>query len=276
MSTQVVTSPLGEAQVEADVVYGTGGGRDLHLDIYTPATRDGLAPGVLLIHGGGWRIGAKNMPGIAAFGTLLSQMGYVCASMEYRLSGESAWPAQLDDAKAALRWFRANADRLGVDPARIVVLGKSAGAHIALMLGATQDDPAHDGEGGTPGISTKLDAIVTFYPPTMLTRRGIAESDAVRSFLADNHGPESLEAISPISYVGTKPFPPTILLHGTTDVVVSPGDSTAMYDALRKAGVPVELHMYAGLPHGFENDNPRMQRHCADVIDMFLSRHLAG
>ncbi len=272
MPATVVMTELGEARVEADVVYGAGGGRELRCDIYTPAETPVHAPAILMIHGGGWRQGARNMPGMVSFGTLLSARGYVCVSMEYRLSGEATWPAQLHDAKAALRWMRANADRLGIDPERITLLGKSAGAHITLMMAATANDPASEGEGGSPGAGTEFAAAVAFYPPTRMDRPAIAASEAVRALMGDHHNPEALAAVSPRSYAGRRPFPPTLLIHGTKDVVVSPGDSTHLYDALVKAGVPVELHMLADLPHGFDNGNPRLQRLCAETIDLFLER----
>jgi acetyl esterase/lipase len=274
MVTTLITTDLGEATVESDVVFGTGGGRELRCDIYTPPTTPTSAPAILMLHGGGWSQGARNMPGMVAFGTLLSQFGAVCVATEYRLSGEAAWPAQIHDAKAALRWTRANASRLGIDPNRIAVLGKSAGAHIALMMAATQDDPAFEGDGGTPGVSTALAAAVAFYPPTRLGRQGISESAAVKALMGAAHTPEALAAASPLEYVATRTFPPTLLIHGSSDTVVSPGDSTRMYEALVAAGVPVELHMYAGLPHAFDNGAPRYQRQCADYIDSFLGRYL--
>ena len=274
MPATTITTVHGEALVEKDVDFGTGGGRELRVDIYSPANNPGNAPCILQIHGGGWRMGARDMPGMVAFGTLLSQRGYVCVSAEYRLSGEAPWPAQIHDAKAALRWTRANATGLGIDPNRVSLLGKSAGAHIALMMAATQDDPAYEGDGGTPGVSTAFSSALTFYPPTRMARRGIAASDAVKALMGTNHNEAALLEISPLEHVGKKAFPPTLLLHGNKDVVVSPGDSTAMYEALNKAGVPVELHMYAGLPHGFDNEAPHYQRQCADIIDLFVKAHV--
>lgn len=270
MPTATITTVLGDALVEKDVVYGTGGGRDLHLDIYSPPGNPGKSPCILQIHGGGWHMGSRDMHGMVAFGTLLSQRGYVCVSMEYRLSGEAVWPAQIHDAKAALRWTRANAARLGIDPTHISVLGKSAGAHITLMMAATQDDPAYEGDGGTPGVSTVFSSALTFYPPTRMARKGVAGSDAVKALMGTNHNEAALLEISPLEHVGKGAFPPTLLLHGNKDVVVSPGDTTSMYDALNRAGVPVEMHMWAGLPHGFDNEQPHLQRQCADIIDNFV------
>jgi acetyl esterase/lipase len=273
VATQITTE-LGDAIVESDVVFGSGGGRELRCDIYTPPATPTNAAGILLLHGGGWSQGARSMPGMVAFGTLLSQRGHVCVAVEYRLSGEAAWPAQLHDAKAALRWTRHNARRLGIDPDRIAVLGKSAGAHIALMMAATQDDPAHEGDGGTPGVGTAFAATVAFYPPTRLGYRGISESPAVKALMGANLNPEALAAASPLEYAGRRAFPPTLLIHGNGDTVVSPGDSLRMYEALAGAGVPVELHMYAGLPHAFDNGAPHYQRQCAEYIDLFLARYL--
>lgn len=275
MPATIVRTELGEATVEHDVVYGSGGGRELRLDIYSPPQKPVNAPGILLIHGGGWSQGSRNMPGMVAFGTLLSQAGYVCAATEYRLSGEAAWPAQIHDAKAALRWMRANAERLGLDPDRISVMGKSAGAHITLMMAATQNSPDYEGEGGNPGVSTDFSAALAIYPPTRMGRTAIAESTAVRALMGANHNAAALAAVSPLEYVGRVPFPPVLLIHGTADTVVSPGDSTALYEALAKLRAPVELHMYAGLPHAFDNGEPRYQRQCADIIDLFLQRHLS-
>jgi acetyl esterase/lipase len=274
MVTTLITTELGQATVESDVVYGTGGGRELRCDIYTPPNAQTTAPGILMIHGGGWSQGARNMPGMVAFGTLLSQLGSVCVAMEYRLSGEATWPAQIHDAKAALRWMRANAPRLGIDPGRIAVLGKSAGAHITLMMAATQDDLAFEGDGGTPGVSTAFGAAIAFYPPTRLGRPGMGESAAVKALMGAAHTPEALAGASPLEYAASRTFPPTLLIHGSADTVVSPGDSTRLYEALVAARVPVELHMYAGLPHAFDNGAPRYQRQCADAIDLFLERYL--
>ena len=154
------------------VVYGSTGSRDLSCNVFTPPGRPTAAPGVLLIHGGAWRAGTPDF--LRGYGFLIGREGYVCVAPEYRLTTEARWPAQIHDVKAALRWMRANHESLGLDPTRIAVMGNSAGGHLALMLGATQNDARFDGEGGSPGASTDLAAVINLYGITSVEpRRGL-------------------------------------------------------------------------------------------------------
>ena len=97
--------------IEVGVVFGSGGGRDLLCDIYTPQSGNGI--GVLLLYGGGWSRGDRSR--MRDQGMALSGAGFTCVAGEYRLNGESPWPAQIHDVKAAIRWMRANSERLGID-----------------------------------------------------------------------------------------------------------------------------------------------------------------
>jgi len=158
--------PEDRVEIRQDVVFGTGNGRDLRCDVYTPPGDETQRPGVLLIHGGGWRAGDKTQ--LRGYGILLGRAGYVCVISEYRLVGESAWPAQVHDVKAAVRWMRANAEELGIDPERIALEGNSAGAHVVLFAAGTPNVAEFEGDGGNPGISTSVGAVIGVYPPTML------------------------------------------------------------------------------------------------------------
>jgi pectinesterase len=100
----------GRVDIEENVVFGTGGGRNLCCDVFTPPDAHTDRTAILLIHGGGWQNGNR----LRGYGIQLARYGYVCVSPEYRLSGESIWLAQIHDVKAALRWLRANATALGV------------------------------------------------------------------------------------------------------------------------------------------------------------------
>jgi acetyl esterase/lipase len=124
---------------------------------------------VLLVHGGAWINGDRNQ--LHGYGILLGRIGYVCVATEYRLAAEAKWPAQIHDVKAALRWMRANADTLGIDPAKIAVSGNSAGGHLSLMLAATQNIPEFEGKSGTPGVPTDVAACIAFYAPTLLYKK---------------------------------------------------------------------------------------------------------
>ena len=120
--------------VQRDVVYGKGGGRDLHLDLFVPKDKSAVRPGIVFIHGGGWSGGSRGQ--FQRQAAYLAGKGYVGACIEYRLSSEAKYPAAVEDCKCAVRWMRANAKRLHIDPKRIAVCGGSAGGHLASLLGS--------------------------------------------------------------------------------------------------------------------------------------------
>lgn len=259
----------GRVTVEEGVVFGHGGGRELKCDIYTPPGNPTHAPGVLLIHGGGWSSGDRTQ--LKGHGILLGRVGYVCVAAEYRLSGEAQWPAPLHDVKAALRWMRANAARLGIDPARIAVSGNSAGGHLSLMVAGTPNVAEFEGEGGNTGVDTSVVACIGIYPPVDL-KPDPALTGAVSMLMGKGASEAAYTGASPITHV--KPgFPPTLLIHGNKDELVPEEASLSIYRALRKAGVSAELHIYADQPHAFDS-SPVFGRQTVQVMDLFLRRYL--
>ncbi|MBM3140023.1 MAG: alpha/beta hydrolase [Chloroflexi bacterium] len=258
-------------QVDEGVVYGRGGGRELRGDVYTPpGGRPQGAPGVVIVHGGGWREGDRSQ--LRGYGLRLARQGYVCAAIEYRLLGEAPWPAQIEDVKAAIRWMRANAERLGVDPNRIAITGNSAGGHLSLLAAGTPGLAEFEGSGGHEGVSSAVAASIAFYPVTSFVDRDGRLHSTYSFLFGDEKTPERARAASPTSHVRAG-FPPALLIHGNRDEVVPPAQSTGCYEALRAAGVPAELHVFADQPHGFDAD-PRFARHCADVMALFLERYV--
>lgn len=254
--------------IQENVLIDTMDGRELRYDIFTPPGAPRNAPGVLLIHGGAWLQGEPAQ--LRGYGIFLGRLGYVCVSAAYRLSGEAKWPAQIHDVKAALRWMRANAATLGVDPARIAVHGNSAGAHLALMLAATPNKPELEGTGVHQGIDTSVRACIAIYPPVELAMRSLG--DAVGQMMGPSASPEDYRAASPVSYAH-RDFPPAMLIHGTKDELVPWRASLQMYEALQKAGARAELHLYDGLPHAFDA-NSAYSRTIADLIHLFLQRNM--
>ena len=262
----------GRVTVEANVVFGTGGERPLRCDVYLPPQNDaedeaehtGRAA-ILLLHGGGWVGGDRSQ--LRGYGIQLARYGFVCVCSEYRLSGESSWPAQLHDVKAALRWLRANAARFGIDESRICVSGNSAGAHLALMLAGVADGDL-EGDGGNAGVSSACAAVVAIYPPTLL-RVGSAD-DAIGLLLGGKVTRTVEDQASPLSYARAD-FPPTMLVHGNADEVVPVEASFEMYHALAQAGASVEMHIFDGVPHAFDSD-AEFGRHVTDLIALFLDR----
>jgi acetyl esterase/lipase len=256
--------------IERDVVVGTGGGRELRANVYRPPEQEAGAPSVLLIHGGGWASGDRGQ--LHGYGILLGRLGYLCVACEYRLSGEAPWPAQIHDVKAALRWMRASAAELGIDPAKISVSGNSAGGHLSLMLAGTQDMPEFEGDGGNRGAGTAVAAAIGFYAPTVLAASAGVLSEPVAALLGREASQDALRAASPITYAARE-FPPALLIHGTKDELVPHEASLRMQRALDEAGAPAELHLYAGAPHGFDAV-PDFGRQCASIMALFLDRHV--
>ena len=123
-----------------DIVYISYGSRKMHLDIYSPAMKKKLFPAVILIHGGGWRSGNRQMETPMAL--FLASHGYVAATVEYRLSPEALFPAALFDIKAAIKWIRSNSDKYNIDTNKIAIYGCSAGGQLAALLGTSNDNPS--------------------------------------------------------------------------------------------------------------------------------------
>ena len=203
----------------------------------------------------------------------LRTLGFTCFATEYRLVPKSPWPAQIHDVKAAIRWVRAHAEELEIDPLRIVLQGFSAGAHLALIAAGTANVAAFEGDGGHPGVSTAVAAVVAFYPATeffldpdesvFANQYPVTDMEMWREHLHGHAGAPSwvllglgaskdaIESASPYHYISPQ-FPPTFLLHGTGDVLL-PCDSTLRFhQGLLAAGVASDLHLFSGLPHGFD------------------------
>lgn len=237
-----------------DIVYTQGGGAPQTLDLYHPVVAAGdLRPAIVFVHGGGWSGGSKE--DFAGWGQYYGAQGYVCISINYRLSPQYAWPAQIDDTQAAVRWLRKNAGAIGLDPNRIGAVGASAGGHLVLLLGQT--DTMHDVEPGLKGFSSRVQAVCDYYGPTDLTIQ--AEWDPIVwqliSWLAGGGAPNrnpNYGRASPIRYV-TSDDAPTLIFHGDVDNIVPVQQSRKLYQAMLAKGVPVIYHEFAGEGHGFGN-----------------------
>lgn len=238
-----------------DVEYGQGGGHGLFLDILRPKVlpRDPM-PAVIWIHGGGWRAGDKaNAPTLS-----LAAHGYFTASINYRLSGEAQFPAAVEDCKCAVRWLRANSRKYHVDPNRIGVWGGSAGGHLVEFLGTTADDPQFEGNSGWKGVSSRVSTVVSYFGPSDFTRGHRqfenATGKAPVAFLGGTmeEKPDVYRAASPLMHV-SKTSASMLLVHGDHDLVVPLDQSTVIADALKKAGVEVQLIVVKNADHGFKS-----------------------
>ncbi len=211
------------------------------LDLYLP-TRDSGRPraGIVVVHGGGWRGGDKRRGQWAAIPAELAGEGYVAISVNYRLSSEAPWPAQIEDVKAAVRWLRAHGAEYRVDPERIGAYGNSAGAHLVSLLGLVRESDGLEGSGPNRDQSSLVQAVCASATPTDFLNWGSPGVTAQRlseTFLA---GPEDTlldraRAASPITYVRSG-APPFLLIHGTADRTVPIEQSDRFAKALRDAG----------------------------------------
>src|SRR5580765_2018589 len=152
---------------EPDVAYAPADPQQV-MDIVRPRGTGQALPAVVCIHGGGFRAGSRK--GYLDQCVRLAQRGYVAATVDYRLAPAAPFPAAVHDVKAAVRYLRANAARLDIDPSRICVTGGYAGGHLALFLGLTAGMPEFEGDGPNRDQSSKVSCVVDYYGPSDFTK----------------------------------------------------------------------------------------------------------
>lgn len=229
------------------------GFRPLLLDLYVPAPGSASGAAIIYLHGGGWAVGTRRRFG-RAFAEWsptpldrLAQAGFVVATVDYRLSGEARFPAQLDDVKAAIRWLRDNSAPLGVDAEKIVAWGESAGGHLAMLAGLTEP-------GAVVGVIDWYGPMDLLSIASQLATDSGKDPDDAQSWESAMVGvplqtdPARTLAASPISYVQGG-APPAQIHHGTADTLVPFAQSLEFAEALREAGGTVDLIAVEGSDH---------------------------
>ena len=255
----------GNLRVEKDIVFGKAGDKELTLDVYRPPTGvTSKRMAIIHLFGGGFFGGNKNAGYIVNDAKALGARGYTSVSSNYRLQTEGSWPAQLHDVKAAIRWTRANADRIGVDANRIAVAGYSAGGMLALMAAGTNGRKEFDGDLGNAGVSSDVTACVGVYP--------LASAQIATGLFPQGQAtPENITAASPTTYI-SKSFAPTIFIHGTNDGTIPAQSSIDFHTKLHALGVPTALTLIQGADHAFDNGALDAIEVMAASIDLFLDR----
>lgn len=203
--------------------------------------------------GGAWKSStpAYRLPELAYY----AYNGYAVANVQYRVSTQSVWPAQIEDLKTAIRYLKSHADELGIDPNRIIVGGESAGAHLAALAALTgKTDLFETNEWRT--VSSEVQGAICWYCPGDMTNLNRVQQtqeipvSPLNLLLNDHAGqcPERVAALSPTSYV-TEDAPPFLFLHGDQDQVVLPECALRLHDKLIAHGVSSEFYMLEGADH---------------------------
>ncbi len=282
-----MSAAAGEIVYQKDLVYATvmsGSGKavELRYDMARP-TGEGPYPLVVCIHAGGWQIGdKKSYRGIIQD---LARRGYVAVTINYRLTPDDPWPAQIDDVRRAVRYFRAHAAQFHIDPKYVGAIGDDAGGHLSLMLGLLS---AKDEQGQPVEASSRIQVVGTYFGPTDLrewrvnstwleAKIRVAFFRSSEQIIEDLLGTRDRTAkifadVSPISHV-TADAPPVITVIGSADPLVSVRQPRAFHAALEKAGVEEELLVVEGAEHSLASVNGKTGE-ADDKVFAFLDKHL--
>jgi acetyl esterase/lipase len=223
-----------------------GEARKEKLDLYFPGgSARADRPAVVFIHGGGFTGGDKAEYRSASVSADLARAGYVVVSCNYVLgpkTKEGVWPRNIADCREAVRWVRAHAKELGVNPDKIAVAGGSAGGYLALMVGLSDDQT---GPGGDPqaAVSAKVSAVIDFYGVVNFSKHGKGDVPGV--------GAAEQASYLPARQADPKD-PPVLILHGTADTTVDIQQSQDLAAALAQARLDHEFIVVAGAPHTFD------------------------
>lgn len=255
----------------ANLEYSRAPGRPLRLDLYLPNHSTNKIPVLVWIHGGAWKMGSKDWCPLASLAT----NGVAVASLEYRLSNEAKFPAQIMDCRAAIRWLRANAVTHGLDADHICAFGASAGGHLAALLGTASGVTEWDA-GANLDQSPRVQSVVAFYPPTDLDEltsgwfwRKVSFSDVGRLVGGPvEQNRDRVARANPVNYI-SKDTPPFYLLHGDRDKLVPLRQSELLHTALRNAGIPVHYEVVPGKGHAIGPPPEALPR-----LNEFLLQHL--
>lgn len=260
----------------------------MQMDILQPKTKE-KKPAILFVTGGGF-INANKDNGIQ-LRMHLAENGCVVGSISYRVAPTAKFPEPLEDVKAAIRYLKANADRFGIDPSRVGIVGGSAGGYLTAMAGTTSGTKMFD-RGENLQVTSDVKAAVDLYGLSDLTQIGSDFSADVQARHRSAGATEALwvngspvfggrdggiladkqvaEAANPIHYI-SKTSAPMLLMHGTSDTVVSPSQTDLLYQALQKSGIPSERYLVTGAAHGGKY---WVQEPVLKIITDFFDRYL--
>ncbi len=276
--------------IKKDLEYATyqhqGKTKKLLLDLYLPIKKNSNPqPLLIYIHGGGWLEFSKDR----CPGEIVAQKGYAIACINYRYSTEAIFPAQIHDAKAAVRWLRANATKYNLDPNKFGAWGASAGGHLSLLLGTSGGIGQLEGNQGNLDVSSEVQSVCNWFAPTDFTQVSPAFTEPFSSEVAKKYSKtpwflytkvtykllggavkDNLELAAlanPINYIDSKD-PPVMVVHGDLDKIVPISQSEILVLALEAKGVPVTFIRKPDMAHSSRGKD--RERFSSELIDLAL------
>lgn len=274
-----------EIRYEPGVTYARANGQELKLDLYFPPGHKAgdASPILILIHGGGWKSGQRE--DYRPYANKIAKAGYVVASLSYRLSSIAKFPAQIRDVNAALRFLADRPTKYGIDTDRIVIMGGSAGGHLAMLAGFAREEadfrPEADSELELESAGAdseqgpfRIAAVFNFYGPSDLTTPFARSLPVLAEFIGKSYEEDSqaYRAASPFFRV-TKNAPPTLIVHGTLDDIVPVDQSDKLAEALHRSRVPFRYERLFGWPHTMDLAEP-VFGYLSDVVLEELKKHV--
>ncbi len=271
----VNTSPEVPDNIEAftDLEYGKAGGKSLQLDIYRPKDSSEALPLLVFIHGGGWQGGKRS--DYLVYLIHFARKGYATATISYRLVDDDPYPACAVDVKDAVGWLFSNGEQYGYDSNRIALIGGSAGGHLAMLGAYGWDNGSNSNDTSMTSLPVKkVKAVVDLYGPSDLTTEYARKHPLVTALIARSwdDSPMLYREASPISYLSSDD-PPTLIFHGTSDMLVPVIQSDDLKARLDSLGVPCEYYRLPLWPHSMDMDE-RVNIFCRDRMEEFFRKYL--
>ena len=256
-----------------DVFYTPDNDPGRSLDIYFPAEMGEKWPVVINVHGGAWSEGSKDWLWYSAD---FPQHNIVGVSISYRLSPAVKAPVHLHDVKTAIRFLRANADRLNLDPDRFGIMGHSAGGHLVSMAALTADLGVLEDNTHYPEFSAQVQAVAPCSGPSSLEGIPVYDPELSKSiFGSAEPGLPIYREYSPITYLRAN-LPPFLIVHGTADNVVDVKQGITLHEGLKKFGNPSELVLIDQADHLFAIDGQSQDELVKSKVIPFFIKYLNG
>lgn len=260
-------------EVTRDVEYRNIGGKSLLMDIYRKKMAAKPAPLLLFVHGGGWNHGTRNE--YLGYALHFAEMGYTTATVTYRFAGEAPYPACVEDIAEAVRFVFQNGDKYHYDPDRVVLIGGSAGAHLAMLAAYGWHKAGETPDSGMVSAGKrKIRAVVDLYGPTDLTASYARENYMVERLMARKYkeAPGLYKEASPMTFADQN-APPTLILHGTSDNLVPVAQAEMLKHRLDSLKIPNVYRPLPGWPHTMDLVE-RVSSYCETAMGDFFEKYV--